>query len=153
MSATGADYVVTWESFGQETVTARASWAGDTTPIEPRKPTRAALTGSISGRIWCSTAARRSIPDAAYGDSIVLYEWDVDNDGQIDYAGANAVVPWADIIGLPQPAVSIPVTLRVTDGSGLTHSAQAELTIFDNRPGGLLHDGSGGRSDQPTGEL
>ena len=55
-----------------------------------------------------------SDPDAGCGDSIVSYEWDVDNDGQFDDAvGATPTVAWSDLAGLPRPNMVIPVSVRV----------------------------------------
>jgi PKD repeat protein len=73
-------------------------------------------------------------PDAAYGDSIVSYEWDMNDDGSYEYSGATPTVPWADLSGLPQPGVAVPIRLRVTDTFGATDSNATTLTIFDNRP-------------------
>ncbi|NUQ66514.1 MAG: hypothetical protein HUU20_28970, partial [Pirellulales bacterium] len=76
-------------------------------------------------------------------DSIVAYEWDLDNDGAFDDAGgAKPAVLWAtiDALGLSYPAdpeTGLPsntIRLRVTDGFGLTNVATTSLTIYDNRP-------------------
>ena len=73
-----------------------------------------------------------SDPDA--GDSIVNYEWDLDNDGLFDDAvGQNPNVPFSELQGLPV-ATPNPIALRVTDSHGLTDSDATTLTIFDNRP-------------------
>ncbi len=76
-----------------------------------------------------------SDPDAVCGDEIVSYEWDLNNDGQFDDAvGAQPTVTWAELEGLPQPEVAIPVALRVTDTFGVSRTDTTTLTIFENRP-------------------
>ncbi len=73
-------------------------------------------------------------PDAVAGDSIVSYEWDLDNDGNFDNAtGEMPLVPPIQLLGLTtdQP---VPVSLRVTDSFGLTHTAGTSLTIIRNHP-------------------
>lgn len=71
-----------------------------------------------------------SDPDTAYGDSIVLYEWDLLADGSYEYTGVSAMVPWSALAGLPQPNVANAVRLRVTDEMGGTGTAQGTLTIL-----------------------
>jgi len=82
-------------------------------------------------------------PDAAAGDQIVAYAWDLDNDGQYDDAfGAQPVVTWTVLAGLnlaqpANPATGLPantVGLQVTDSQGSTHAATTTLRIYDNRP-------------------
>jgi hypothetical protein len=69
-------------------------------------------------------------PDAGSGDRIVLYEWDLDDDGQFDDAfGAAPTVAWADLADLPHPNRVIPVALRVTDGLGATNVVATALII------------------------
>ncbi|MBL7187982.1 MAG: tandem-95 repeat protein [Phycisphaerae bacterium] len=75
-----------------------------------------------------------SDPDEDYGDSIVLYEWDINNDGAFDYTGETVMVPWADLAGLPGAGVANTVTLRVTDSFGETGTGDTQLRIFDNQP-------------------
>ena len=75
-----------------------------------------------------------SDPDAACGDRIVSYDWELNNDGTYDYSGATAVVPWSAVQSLPQPGVREPDRLRVTDTFGVGHQANTELTIFVNEP-------------------
>ncbi len=61
--------------------------------------------------------------------SIVLYEWDFDNDGTYDWNGPSSTVDHTygdDYIGL--------VRLRVTDDDGLTDEALADLTVKNVAP-------------------
>jgi len=73
-----------------------------------------------------------SDPNAACGDRVVSYEWDLRNDGTFEYTGATPTVPWTDLSGLPRN-VDIPLALRVTDEFGLTHTATTTLNIRANR--------------------
>ena len=75
-----------------------------------------------------------SDPNAACGDSIVNYEWDLNGDGTYEYLGATTVVPWAALQSLPQPGAAIPVRLRVTDSFGAAGTDDSELKIFINEP-------------------
>jgi len=62
------------------------------------------------------------------GDSIVLYEWDLDNDGEFDDAtGVNPIATWND-------DYSGTVTLRVTDTNGETDTASTSLTVNNVAP-------------------
>ena len=80
-------------------------------------------------------------PDA--GDSIVSYEWDLDNDGAFDDAsGLSVAIPFGTLegLGLAFPAdagTGLPtntIGLRVTDESGASDTDTTTLTIYDNRP-------------------
>jgi len=77
-----------------------------------------------------------SDPDEGFGDSIVRYEWDIDDDGTFDYetSVSTLTVPWADLTSLPQPGVANEVSLRVTDTFGITDSDTSSLTIYENQP-------------------
>ncbi|MDX9704024.1 MAG: PKD domain-containing protein, partial [Candidatus Auribacterota bacterium] len=82
-------------------------------------------------------------PDAPCGDSIVSYQWDLDNDGQYDDgSGVTLAKTWAQLqaynlsypanrtTGLPRNTVKV----RVTDQYGASNTASTTLTIYDNRP-------------------
>ena len=75
-------------------------------------------------------------PDAGYGDSITSYSWDIKADGTWDFTGIAGymTVPWSYLQTLPQPGVSIPIVLQVTDSFGASGSAATTLTIYENRP-------------------
>ena len=74
-------------------------------------------------------------PDQAFGDSVVSYEWDLDNDGVFDKTGATVSLSWAEIDTLfTYPGVANSITLRVTDEAGSTHQATTSLRIYDNNP-------------------
>ncbi|NUQ61804.1 MAG: hypothetical protein HUU20_04905, partial [Pirellulales bacterium] len=76
-------------------------------------------------------------PDAAYGASIVGYQWDLGDDGQWDATGMSATVPWQNLASLPRET-AIPVRLQVTDGDGRTHSKKTELVIGTDFPSAPL---------------
>ena len=70
-------------------------------------------------------------PNADNGDSIVSYEWDLDNDGAFD--DAEGVTPavtanTVDALGLGVHSIN----LRVTDNSGATATAETTLGIYVN---------------------
>jgi parallel beta-helix repeat protein/predicted outer membrane repeat protein len=75
-----------------------------------------------------------SDPDTAYGDSIVSYEWDLNDDGSYEYSGSTVTVPWSDLAGLPQPDVTIHILIRVTDSFGASDTDTTELLLFVNEP-------------------
>jgi hypothetical protein len=70
-------------------------------------------------------------PDAAYGDTIVAYAWDLQGDGSYEYIGATPTVPWS---GLSSLTMGTPVTVRlqVTDSFGASSTVATTLTI--NQP-------------------
>jgi VCBS repeat-containing protein len=74
-----------------------------------------------------------SDPDEVYGDSIVSYAWDIDNDGQYDdVAGAMPTVPWADLSSLGLGIHTI--GLRVEDSFGAMDTDSTTLSIYQNKP-------------------
>ena len=82
-------------------------------------------------------------PDEAAGDSIISYEWDLDNDGMFDDAtGTTPTISWATTASLgmaypTDPATGLPnntIRLRVTDTFGVTSTSATTLTIYDNQP-------------------
>ena len=71
-------------------------------------------------------------PDA--GDSIVSYEWDLDNDGAFDDAtGVGPTTPFSALQGLPVDTPN-PIALRVTDGSGASDTDKTTLLILTGAP-------------------
>ena len=63
------------------------------------------------------------IPDA--GDSIILFEWDIDGNGTYDVSSTSATttVSWATLQSLGITTnTSYPLTLRVTDSFGASAS-------------------------------
>jgi uncharacterized repeat protein (TIGR01451 family) len=66
-------------------------------------------------------------PDETYGDYIVSYEWDLDNDGTVDATGQNASKEYGDN-GI------FPVTLTVTDSYGAQTSTMVNITVLNVAP-------------------
>lgn len=66
-------------------------------------------------------------PDEAYGDYILSYEWDLDNDGTVDATGQNASKEYGDN-GI------FPVTLTVTDSYGAQTSTIVNITVLNVAP-------------------
>ena len=65
-----------------------------------------------------------------YGDTIVSYEWDLDNDGQYDDATEEMVtVPWAALVNLGLVVGTHNITLRVTDSYGASAECSATLVV------------------------
>jgi PKD repeat protein len=79
-----------------------------------------------------------SDPDAACGDSIVSYAWDLEADGSYEFVGATPTVPWSALSHLPQDGTPVAIRLRVTDSFGLTHTADTQLRIYVNEPVAVL---------------
>jgi uncharacterized repeat protein (TIGR01451 family) len=82
-------------------------------------------------------------PDAACGDTITSWEWDVNGDGAYgDAVGSAAELSWEQVQGQVcggacVPGSAYPVALRVTDGGGLTGEDAATLTVDDELPHAL----------------
>ncbi len=72
-------------------------------------------------------------PDTESGDSIVLYEWDLESDGSYEYTGSYVDVPWEDLAGLPRES-PVSVTLQVHDSLGLTDTDVTTLEVHSNEP-------------------
>jgi len=71
-----------------------------------------------------------SDPDSICGDSISLYEWDLDNDGAFDDAtGATPTLTWAQLGALGLGVGPHTIKLRVTDTHTATNSSTGTLTI------------------------
>lgn len=91
-------------------------------------------------------------PDAACGDSIADYAWDVDNDGAFDDADTATVqLTWQDILDLDlaqsEPGLwTTTVWLRVTDSLGETAEADAVITVRESNSSWIftldIEDGS-----------
>lgn len=75
-------------------------------------------------------------PNSGCGDSIVVYEWDLDNDGQFDDAtGASPNLSAATVTSL-FPTLNTPYTigLRVIDEFGSQGTASTTLAVYQNAP-------------------
>lgn len=68
-------------------------------------------------------------PDTSFGDSIIGYEWDMDNDGFYDDA-VGATPSFGPLSG----SGTSPIALRVTDSLGATHVGTTTLTVVNAAP-------------------
>ncbi len=68
-------------------------------------------------------------PDTSFGDSIVSYEWDMDNDGFYDDA-VGATPSFGPLSG----SGTSPIALLVTDSLGATHVGSTTLTVVNAAP-------------------
>jgi len=105
-----------------------------------------------------------SDPDAACGDAIVLYEWDLTNDGTYDLTGATPTITGAQLASFGVVAGANTIKLRTTDTHGATGTGTGTLTIVGD--GAACDDGlgcttgetcaagvCGGGTPNPPGEL
>ena len=78
-------------------------------------------------------------PDASCGDSIVKYEWDLNNNGSyedaedIDTVSSTTTVSWSEMSGWPL-TVAQTVKLRLTDSFGATTEKSTTITVYENTP-------------------
>ncbi len=82
------------------------------------------------------SASASSDPDAASGDSIVSYSWDVNNDGAFgDATGATPALTWAQLqsFGISSPG-TYTIKLRVTDTFGATSTAATTISVYGISP-------------------
>jgi hypothetical protein len=154
----GARFNYTYDAFGDYSVVLRVTddlGRTDTTEIDVsvnqgnRAPVARIADASyvvLEGDDLVLDGRASSDDDAACGDEIVEYAWDINgngrfNDNGIDVRGANPTVDWqvlddnlawpADrITGLPTNTI----TLRVTDSFGATASVDATVSLFEARP-------------------
>jgi uncharacterized repeat protein (TIGR01451 family) len=146
-TATASGQVVThaYSAFG--TYTATLTVTDDSTP--PRTDT-ATVTISVSqgntppvaspggpysvplGEEITLNGTGSSDPNASCGDSIVAYEWDISNDGDIDHAGSTPTLTAQEVETLG--AGAHPVTLTVRDEFGAQSVASTTITVFVDEP-------------------
>jgi hypothetical protein len=69
-------------------------------------------------------------PDAACGDSLVSYEWDLNNDATFDITGATPTVTWAQLTALGLGVGPHTIKLRVTDTHAAVNTGTGTLTIL-----------------------
>lgn len=69
-------------------------------------------------------------PDVPCGDSVVAYEWDLNNDGTFDITGATPTVTSAQLTALGLGAGPHTIRLRVTDTHAATNTANGTMTIL-----------------------
>lgn len=74
------------------------------------------------------TASASSDPDTAHGDSIVLYEWDLQSDGAMDATGATTLFQAGRSLG------NRTVNLRVTDSHGAMDEATTTVSVIAAPP-------------------
>ncbi|MCC7477820.1 hypothetical protein IT575_05120 [bacterium] len=88
-------------------------------------PTAVLSPGSVSGEapLFVELDASGSDAGGDIGDSIVLYEWDLDGDGNIDLSGPEATQSFNFTSG------SWTLSVFVTDQGGLKSSASCEMNI------------------------
>jgi PKD repeat protein len=79
-----------------------------------------------------------SDPNAACGDSIVSYAWDLDNNGVDDAFDATPSLTAEQIAGLGLGVGTYTIRLAVTDTFGKRGTASTTLAIYDNRPFALI---------------
>ncbi len=80
-------------------------------------------------------------PDTAFGDRVVEYAWDLDNDGQFDDAAGTdpaIEVPWDAVSGLFPLGVATPIGLRVTDTLGASGQATTTVTVIAAQSAGQV---------------
>ncbi|MHC4235710.1 MAG: DNRLRE domain-containing protein, partial [Planctomycetota bacterium] len=77
-------------------------------------------------------------PNVDCGDSIVLYEWDLDYDSIYEYSGSDPTLEltWTEVAssGLSYPSVANTIFLRVTDSFDTSSTASTTVTIYYNEP-------------------
>jgi len=152
-SATGATATKTYPSIGSHRAAlrvtddnspARTSIVWTLVNIEARSAPVAVVRGPIyidKGYDWLQLDGTGSYdPDAAYGDSITSYSWDINGDGVFgDVTGVSPSLTWAQIESLLSAAGlastgRFTIALRVTDTTGRQHVAQTSMTIREDRP-------------------
>lgn len=117
-----------------------------TLPVDPaglnRSPVAAAggPYGVTGGQSLQLDGSGSSDPDAACGDAIAVYAWDLDGDGTFGEAvGAQPLLSWGEVAqlvcgGACEHGVAYPIALRVTDARGGwdvdATSVTAALLIF-----------------------
>ena len=69
-------------------------------------------------------------PDAACGDLLVTYEWDLNNDGTFDVTGATPAVTGTQLATLGVTVGVNTIKLRTTDTHGATNTGSGTLTIL-----------------------
>jgi len=80
--------------------------------------------------------SQSSEPDEPCGDSIVIYEWDLNGNGQfVDSSNANPVLTWNQLMALGWgDGETRTIRLRVFDGSNAFDIDSTQLTIGTNGP-------------------
>lgn len=85
-------------------------------------------------KVLVLNGAASADPDAACGDGVAGYAWDLDGDAVFDDAdGANPSLSWADVVnvvcgGACVHGQSYPIALEVTDAAGASHAAGSTIT-------------------------
>ncbi len=86
-------------------------------------------------------ASASSDPDVAFGDSIVSYQWDLDNDGQFDDAvGVHPTLSWTNLQALGVTGLGPhTIGLQVTDEFGVADTDSSQFVIFTNQPTAVIN--------------
>jgi hypothetical protein len=79
-------------------------------------------------------------PDAICGDSVVSYEWDLNNDAVFDVTGPTPTVTSAQLSALGLGVGPHAINLRVTDTHGATNTGSGSLAILGD--GSACSDGN-----------
>ncbi len=85
-------------------------------------------SGSVGTPLLLDGSASTDL-DIGLGDSIVLYEWDVDNNGIFDTSSISPTLAYT----YTTPYSGL-VNLRVTDSLGLSGQDTAAVTVTDTTP-------------------
>jgi PKD repeat protein len=120
-------YSVANEPLSNQTLTGNKFWDKPDTPANnpPNADANGPYTGTVGQSITLDGSGS-SDPDA--GDSIVSYEWDLDNDGQYDDAtGVNPSHTW-------NSPTTTTIRLKVTDSHGASDTDNTTVTINEQPP-------------------
>ncbi len=75
-----------------------------------------------------------SDPDAAFGDAIAAWEWDLNGDSAFDVSGESPSLSWAQLQALGVGVGQRTIALRVTDFHGEQHTVSTTLNVYINAP-------------------
>ena len=151
------EFQFVFDSMGEHTVALRvvddmgvdamatrtASVSGDN--VAPLALTGGELVGTVGQPLVLDGSASRD-PNAACGDAIVLYEWDIDPNTpgyEIQSADAETSIPWVQVQALNLQQAdpftgepSYPLSLRVSDRLGAQGTLDTRLRLYEVRPVG-----------------
>jgi hypothetical protein len=104
----------------------------------------------VQGNNLTLDGSASSDPNTACGDTIVRYDWDLGNDGSVEYSGVMPTIPWSALASLP---VGTPVALRlrVTDSFSAYNDASTTITVLQMFTLSLTTAGTGSGSVSGAG--